>query len=109
MPTNIRRRRRDARRRLTSYRAHELLNGRCEYPVMSYYSGYGDGVGTNVADFISEEMKLDWLANRQTLIEVWQSGELFPYDVFAWELFLYVEHDGINELPWCERQFGADG
>ena len=61
--STILRRKRTSRLSLSAYRRHELLTGRIVYPVQGY-DGYGDGRSTNVADYISDEMKADWLANR---------------------------------------------
>ena len=85
-------------RGLTAYRAYELLNGKIDYPVMSYYSGYGDGQSTDLSLFISEQMRADWLGNRKLLLRVWQSGELFPHDVLDWRPHLSIDHDG-HPLP----------
>jgi hypothetical protein len=49
-------------------RAHE------QYPALGY-SGYGDGKSTHIADFVTHQMRLDWLANRDRLLSFWKSGE----------------------------------
>ncbi len=41
------------------YRRHQMLTGRIVYPVQGY-SGYGDGIGTDLTAFISDEMRHDW-------------------------------------------------
>ena len=85
--TTVVRRKRASRSSIGPYRRQELLTGRIEYPVQGY-TGYGDGRSTNVADYISDEMKADWLANRTVLLEFWQSGmsdaEAFPDDCLPW-------------------------
>jgi hypothetical protein len=54
---------------------HELLTGKIYYPALGY-SGYGDGKSTHIAEFVNQEMRVDWLANRDKLLEFWKSGEL---------------------------------
>lgn len=44
------------------------------YPVQGY-SGYGDGVGTDLTAFISDQMQADWEANRAELMAFWRSGK----------------------------------
>jgi hypothetical protein len=56
------------------YKRHELLTGKIYYPALGY-SGYGDGKSTHIADFVTHEMRLDWLANRDRLLAFWKSGE----------------------------------
>jgi hypothetical protein len=41
------------------YRRHELLTGRIQYPVLGY-TGYGDGIGTDLTAFITDQMRADW-------------------------------------------------
>jgi hypothetical protein len=36
---------------------------------------YGDGKSTHIADFVTHEMRQDWLANRDRLLAFWKSGE----------------------------------
>jgi hypothetical protein len=99
--STIKRRRRSSRLSLSPYRRHELLGGRVTYPVRGY-DGYGDGTSTDVAQFISDEMKADWKANREVLLEFWRSGkseaEVFPDDCLPW-LYTYRKPD---TLPWAE-------
>ncbi len=99
--STILRRKRTSRLSLSAYRRHELLTGRIVYPVQGY-DGYGDGRSTNVADYISDEMKADWLANRTMLLEFWQSGmsdaEAFPDDCLPW-LCLGPK----DRLPWAAQ------
>ena len=49
------------------YKRHELLTGKIYYPALGY-SGYGDGKSTHITDFVTNEMRLDWLANRDRLL-----------------------------------------
>ena len=58
----------------SAYRVSELLTGKIMYPVMKY-DGYGDGVGTDLRAFISDEMRDDWAVHRDALLEFWISGE----------------------------------
>jgi hypothetical protein len=93
-------------RALTTFKAFELLTGKVEIPVQGY-DGYTDGKSTDLSLFISEQMRLDWRANRAALLKVWRSGD--PYDFFPWLPWLYIERS--EPQPWCERVFGpgADG
>ena len=97
--TTVVRRKRASRLSIGPYRRHELLTGRIQYPVQGY-SGYGDGVGTDLAAFISDEMRIDWAANREELTEFWQSGkttaEVFP-DALQW----LWGCGSANPLPWA--------
>src|SRR5215472_10646436 len=56
------------------YKRHELLTGKIYYPALGY-SGYGDGKSTHIADFVTHEMRQDWLASRDRLLTFWKSGE----------------------------------
>ena len=67
------RRKRTSRLSISPYRRHELLTGHIVYPVRGY-SGYGDGVGTDLTKFISDEMRNDWRNNRDELMAFWKSG-----------------------------------
>jgi len=104
MPTNLRRLQRGSRRQLTMYCAYELLTGKIIYPQQGY-DGYGDGGSTDLSNYISGTMKADWQANREFLLEVWQSGQVYPTEFSPrWRPWLSVNHD--DSLPWAERQFG---
>ena len=85
--STIVRRRRGSRLQLGPYKRHGLLTGRIDYPVQGY-TGYGDGIGTNLTAFISDQMRADWEANRAELLEFWWSGksdvEVFPHDCLPW-------------------------
>jgi hypothetical protein len=89
------------------YKRHELLTGTIYYPALGY-SGYGDGKSTHIADFVTHEMRLDWLANRDRLLAFWKSGEpiskFFP-DSKPWLL----DRGDPDSLPWAEQVFGDGG
>ena len=95
---------------LSPYRACELLIGRCEFLDVGDYDGYAtDGKGGDLSAYISEEMRLDWVANRRELLKVWRSGMPCPesFEVLAvWPPWLFFKHDG-EPLPWAARQFGG--
>jgi hypothetical protein len=55
------------------YKRHELLTGRITYPSQGY-SGYGNGISTEVAAFIGDEMRSDRAANREELVKVLAVG-----------------------------------
>ena len=86
----------------TAYRAYELLSGKIFYPNQGY-DGYGDGKSANLSDLISDEMRADWLANREALLEVWGSDKTLYF--FPWKPWLDVYRP--EALPWAERQFGV--
>lgn len=82
------------------YRRQELLIGFIRYPMLGY-TGYGDGVGTNVADFISDEMRADWANNREELMAFWNSGEFTTPDVFPDSLPWLFVCGSADTLPWA--------
>ena len=100
--STILRRRCGSRTNLGPYKRHELLGGVATYPVQNY-DGYGDGHDSDVRKFISDEMRADWAANRETLLEFWRSGrsdaDAFPDDTLPW-LCTYIAADS---LPWACR------
>jgi len=51
-----------------------FFTGEISYPVLGY-SGYGDGVGTDLKAFITDEMRADWANNREEPVKFWKSGE----------------------------------
>ena len=80
------------------YKRYELLTGEIRYPAQNY-SGYGDGRGTDLTAFISDEMRNDWANNRAELIAFWKSGQspvIFP-DCLPW---LYG-CGSAGTLPWA--------
>ncbi len=96
------RRKRTSRLEIGPYRRHELLTGKINYPVLGY-TGYGDGVGTDLTAFISDAMRRDWQNHREALMTFWTSGksdaEVFPDDTLPW-LCLGGRAD---RLPWAAR------
>jgi hypothetical protein len=96
MATIVRQKRRP--RQLGPYRRHELLTGEICY-VEHGYSGYGDGRGTDLTAFISDEMRNDWAEHRNELIAFWKSGE---YTTDKPWLFVCGEPD---TPPWAAEQF----
>ena len=99
--STIIRRKRTSRMALGPYKRHELLTGRIDYPVQNY-SGYGDSRSTNVADYVSDDMRADWEANREALLEFWRSGksdaEAFPDDCLPW-----LGSGPRGRLPWASE------
>ena len=89
---------------LTAYQRYELLTGECCYPLAPYYSGYGDAErGQNlepVDQYITEQMKLDWLNNREVLLKLW-NGEINERETFGdAKPWLHIVH-GPVEQPWA--------
>ncbi|MGV7219232.1 hypothetical protein [Bradyrhizobium sp. UFLA05-112] len=102
MPTVIRRKR-TSRLSLGPYRRHELRTGQI-VGVVSGYTGYASGTSMDLADYISDEMRRDWQANRAALNEFWASGlsdaEAFPDDCLPW----LCPYRRPGSLPWaCEH------
>ena len=98
--STIIRRKRTSRLSIGPYRRHELLTGCIQYPVQGY-TGYGDGIGTDLTTFISDEMRADWAANRDELLAFWKSDQstvVFP-DCLPW---LFVRGSA-DMLPWAAR------
>jgi len=95
--STVKYRTRRSQRELTAYKRYELLTGEICYPAMNY-DGCGDGTGTDLDAFISDEMRQDWRANRKALLKLWASGE--PVTGRPW---LFACGDGA--LPWAERVF----
>src|SRR5262245_59677873 len=77
------------RRGLTAYKVHELLMGVIKYPVaVKYYDGYGNLPADQCRDsltenYISDEMRQDWLEHRDALMAFWRSGKSAHHDDFA--------------------------
>jgi hypothetical protein len=99
--TTVIRRKRTSRLQIGPYKRHELLTGRIVYPAQGY-SGYGDGIGTDLTAFITHEMRADWEANRAELMAFLRSdkteADVFP-DALPW---LYVGGSA-DSLPWAAR------
>ena len=76
---------------LSACKLHELIIGTIHYSDGDdgCYAGYGNGFGTNLVDFISDEMRADWEENREMLLQLWAEG--------ATE----------TPLPWAAYQFGG--
>ena len=100
--STIIRRKRTSRLSIGPYKRHELLTGWISYPVQGY-SGYGDGVGTDVTAFISDQMRADWAANREELVAFWQSGKYTTADVFADSLPWLFVCGSADTLPWASE------
>ena len=97
----IKRRKRVSHRELGPYKRYELLTGWIDY-VNVGYTGYGDAASKYVSEFISDEMRADWAANREELLKFWASGEslhsFFP-DTPPWQFV----RNSPGTLPWAER------
>jgi hypothetical protein len=97
-------RKRVSQRELTAYQRHELLTGEIRYPAMGY-TGYGDGGGTDLHAFISDEMRADWADNRDELLKFWASGDYTTGEVFTdSKPWLFVCGNG-NTVPWAAERF----
>jgi hypothetical protein len=105
--TTIVRRKRTSRSTIGPYKRHELLFGEIFYPMMNY-SGYGDGKGTNLADFISAEMKADWEANREELMAFWKSGEYTHGEIFPDSKPWLFGRGYPDDLPWAAKMFDRE-
>lgn len=98
--TTVIRRKRTSRLSIGPYRRHELLTGRIQYPAQGY-TGYGDGVGTDLTAFISDQMRADWEANR-AVMAFWRSGNV-EADVFPDTLPWLYEGGSAAAPPWAAR------
>ena len=90
------------------YKRYELLTGEISYTADDSYSGYGDGVGKDLYDFISDQMRADWAANRTELIKFWQSDRSlseFPGNP-PWLDCYYVNRR--EPLPWAAHALDDD-
>jgi hypothetical protein len=97
--TTVIRRKRASLSSIGPYRRHDLLTGRIVYPVQGYTS-YGDGIGTDLTAFITDEMRAGWEANRDELMAFGRLGkteaDVFP-DALPW---LYMGGSA-DTLPWA--------
>jgi hypothetical protein len=102
---------RDAMNRIQNHKEGGIANvyDRYKYAAeeISYavvgYTGYGDGNSTNLTDFISDEMRADWEANRDELLKFWASGEYTTAMFFPNSMpWLFVKGSA-DTLPWAER------
>ncbi len=99
----ITRRKRGSRNAIGPYKRHELLTGEIRYPVLGY-DGYGDMMDTDLTAFIGDEMRADWEANRDELIEFWKTGRhavSYFSDVKPWLL----AYGSADTLPWAAGVF----
>jgi hypothetical protein len=97
------------RRGLTAYKVYELLTGEIRYPVQGY-SGYGNALldqshASLTANYISDQMREDWEANREALMAFWRSGKL-AYDFSEFGLNVMMKPwRGVSgdrrTLPWA--------
>jgi hypothetical protein len=91
-------------RNIGPYKRHELLSGEIFYPTQNY-NGYGDGKSTKVADYISNQMRKDWQANRDELLAFWESGEYTTAEIFPDSLpWLFICGE-LGKLPWAAEEF----
>src|SRR5262245_59488679 len=98
----VTRRKHQSRTVLGPYRRHELLTGEILYPMRGY-TGYGDGVGTDLTAFISDEMRADWQMHRAELLKFWRSGKLTAPPTFSdCKPWLLIRGDP-HTLPWAEE------
>jgi len=72
------------------------------YPVLGY-TGYGDGVGTELTAFINDEMRADWAANRVELEAFWKSGAYTTADVFPDSVPWLFVCGSFDTLRWAAR------
>ncbi|MDA9521479.1 hypothetical protein XI06_14240 [Bradyrhizobium sp. CCBAU 11434] len=98
--STITRRKRTSRINIGPYKRHELLFGEIRYPVYGY-SGYGDGFGTDLTVFISDDMREDWNANRDELVSFWKSGEFTDFETFSDSLPWLFDRGYTDGLPWA--------
>lgn len=91
---------------LGPYKRYELLTGTITYPLLNYYSGYGDGRSTDLVKFISPEMRRDWNDNRADLMKFWRSGEVsFKYfSVTQCRPWLFCRGEE-GTVPWASEMF----
>jgi hypothetical protein len=95
------RRRRGSRLSLSIYKMYELLTGRVE-PLVPAYDGYATtGNRTNLLDYVDDNMRADWLANRDMLLEFWQSDtsdwDAWPEICLPWLYFGPRDRE-----PWAQ-------
>lgn len=98
--STIIRRKRTSRLSIGPYRRDDLLTGRIQYPVQGY-TGYDDGVGTDLTAFISDQMRADWEAIRAALMEFWKSGKYTTPEVFPDSLPWLFVRGSADTFPWA--------
>jgi hypothetical protein len=97
-------RRKRTPRALNAYQAHELLfGGPIQYPIYYNYRGYGDGVSTNLADFIDAAMRDDWRDNCVVLLDFWHRGEQTLGEIFRDTPPWLNDKSNPDEMPWAEE------
>lgn len=102
--STIIRRKRTSRLEIGPYKRHELLTGEIVYP-MENYSGYGDGNSDNLSDFISDEMKADWEANRDELLAFRRTGKYTTSEIFPDSKPWLFVRGSPNKLSWAATVF----
>ena len=63
--------------------------------------GYGDGIGTDLTAFISDQMRNDWKNNSAVLMAFWQSGKHTAADAFPDSLPWLFVRGSADTLPWA--------
>ena len=93
-------------RPLTAEKIYELLYGEPGYCLPQYYQGYADAVSRDpdITHFISDEMKADWRANRDKLMQLWR-GEGDHKHLFGCQRLPWLCCDDDHEWPWAARTF----
>jgi hypothetical protein len=69
------------------------------------YTGYGDGVNTDLTDFISDEMRSDWETHRDELMAFWESGEPTTLETFPDSKPWLFAYGTPGTVPWAAKQF----
>ena len=101
-------------RTLSPYKIHELLIGICTYPLRlpHTYSGYGNPHCRNqdedLAPYITDAMRRDWIANRDKLLKLW-NGEATEKELFGHVPKPWLNHSHEpDERPWASEMFDDD-
>src|SRR5512136_2160262 len=101
--TTVSRRKRTSRSALGPNKCHELLTGEITYCAPDWYDGYGDGEGQDLSAFINDEMRADWEANRDELMEFWRSGK-YSIHFFPDSVPHLFYRGSRRTLPWAAKQ-----
>jgi hypothetical protein len=99
-------RRQRAARSLGPYKRHELLTGEIRYSAIPDYTGYSDGVGTDLTAFIGDEMRRDWESHRDELMSFWRSGKTTTRDVFPDSVPWLHASGRPGAVPWAALHLG---
>ena len=99
-----------ASRRLDEYKRQQLLLG----PDSELLAGVGYLTAATF-DAMSEadqaqalaEMKRDWRANREELLNWWNQGKDASH--YGFKPWIFVMPQGPDTPPWAEEQFGLPG